>query len=84
MNKQGFDTLKSSTQIIPVVIGDAGKTMVISRKLLMRGLFVQGIRPPTVPGNSSRLRLTITAGHTDADIEFAIKTLKEVLHEEGL
>ena len=84
LNKEGFDTLKSSTQIIPVVIGDAEKTMAISRKLLAKGLFVQGIRPPTVPGNSSRLRLTITAGHTDADIEFAIKTLKEVLHEEGL
>ena len=84
LNKEGFDTLKSSTQIIPVVIGDAGKTMAISRKLLAKGLFVQGIRPPSVPKNSSRLRLTITAGHTDADIEFAIKTLKEVLREEGL
>lgn len=84
LNKQGFDTLKSSTQIIPVVIGDAEKTMAVSRKLLTRGLFVQGIRPPTVPENSSRLRLTVTAGHTDEDIEFAIKTLKEVLREEGL
>jgi len=84
LNKEGFDTLKSSTQIIPVVIGDAGKTMAISRKLLAKGLFVQGIRPPSVPENSSRLRLTVTAGHTDADIEFAIKTLKEVLREEGL
>lgn len=84
LNKEGFDTLKSSTQIIPVVIGDAEKTMAISRKLLARGLFVQGIRPPTVPENSSRLRLTITAGHTDEDIELAMKTLKEVLREEGL
>ena len=36
LNKQGFDTLKSSTQIIPVVIGDAEKTMAISRKLLAK------------------------------------------------
>src|SRR3989338_7747841 len=55
---------KSETPIIPIMIGDTKKTMAISQKLLARGFFISGIRPPTVPRDQSRLRLTITANHS--------------------
>ena len=55
--------------IVPVIIGDAANTMRISEHLLSHGVFAQGIRPPTVPSGSSRIRLAPIATHTDADID---------------
>ncbi len=56
----GFNTLNSCTQIIPVLIGDEKTTMEITEKLLENGIYVQGIRPPTVPENMCRLRISVT------------------------
>jgi glycine C-acetyltransferase len=67
----GFDTLGSSTHIVPVLVGEAAKTMEFSRRLLDKGVFVQGIRPPSVPVGSSRLRCTVMANHTAVDLEQA-------------
>ena len=49
----------SQTQIVPVEVGDATRTMELTERLLERGVFAQGIRPPTVPEGSSRLRFTV-------------------------
>ncbi len=74
------DTLAGSVgPIVPIVIGDPRDTLAATRALLERGVFVQGIRPPTVPAGTSRLRLTVQADHTPADLERAIETLNEVL-----
>lgn len=75
----GFDLLGSGTQIIPIVIGGADEVMEISNRLLERGIFIQGIRPPTVPGNTSRLRITLMATHTEEDIKKLLALLKEEL-----
>ena len=64
----GFDLMGSETQIVPVFVGPAETTMEFSRKLLERGVFVQGIRPPTVPAGSCRLRCTIMATHTPEEL----------------
>jgi len=71
----GFDTLGSETQIIPVFVGDAQKTMEFSRALLDEGVFVQGIRPPTVPVGSSRLRFTLMATHDVSDLQRVMKAV---------
>ncbi len=71
----GFDTLGSETQIIPVFVGDAQKTMEFSRALLDEGVFVQGIRPPTVPVGSSRLRFTLMATHDVSDLQRVLKAV---------
>lgn len=63
--------------IVPVVIGD--RALTVSRALLERGLFVQAIRPPTVPVGSSRLRITVQAGHREADLVAAAASIREVL-----
>lgn len=72
LKKNGFDTLKSSTHIIPLVTGGAKRTMEITGRLLDSGVFVQGIRPPTVPQGTSRLRITVSSEHTPTDLERAI------------
>jgi len=74
----GFDTLKSETQIIPVLVGDASLTMRMGEMLLEEGVFVQGIRPPTVPQGLSRLRMTPLAIHTQKELEFALDALGKV------
>ena len=75
LKEAGFNTLKSSTQIIPVLIGDEFSTMIITQRLLENGIYVQGIRPPTVPENMCRLRISATV---PVDIkEFEVNHEKE-------
>lgn len=76
----GFDTFGSTTQIIPVAVGNEAKTMEISKRLLENGVFIQGIRPPTVPPGTSRLRITVMASHTRADLDKAAASIKEALN----
>lgn len=61
--------------IIPIIIGDANKAQEASKKLLRQGLFVQAIRPPTVPKNSSRLRITISAKHSRQNLDLLTEAL---------
>lgn len=58
----------STTQILPVVVGDERKCMGLAAFLLDQGFYAQGIRPPTVPPGTSRLRVTTMATHTDAQM----------------
>lgn len=76
--KDNVRLLKSDSAIFPFIIGDAEKTMRLSQKLFDNGLIVQGIRPPTVPENSSRLRITLTASHLKTHIDDLVKNLKEI------
>lgn len=74
----GFDIMGSETQIVPVFVGPAKTTMAFSQELLEQGLFVQGIRPPTVPAGSCRLRCTIMATHETDDLEQAAESIARV------
>jgi len=80
LKEAGFDTMGSETPIIPVKVGDNSRTMEASRRLLDTGVFVQGIRPPTVPEGTSRLRVTVSAAHTPEDINTALSALGEALN----
>ncbi len=77
----GFDTMGSETPIIPISVGDAGKTMEFSRRLMQEGVFVSGIRPPTVPEGKSRLRATVMATHSYDDLNRAIEAFSKVGRE---
>src|SRR5205085_1058710 len=57
------------SQIIPVVLGDAGKTVNLANSLQQAGFDVRAVRPPTVPEGSSRLRISVHADHTESEIE---------------
>jgi 8-amino-7-oxononanoate synthase len=59
----------SDSAIAPLRVGDDQQVMLMTARMLKRGVFVQGIRPPTVPEGTSRLRVTLSANHTASDIE---------------
>lgn len=80
--KAGLMTLglaagESSTAIQPLIIGDADKAVVVANQLRERGLWVTAIRPPTVPKDTARLRITLTAAHKPSDIALLLNELKE-------
>ncbi len=77
----GMDLLGSTTQIIPVLSKDPEPTMKMSARLLEDGIFLQGIRPPTVAPGLCRLRATVMASHEPADLERAAKKILTV-HKE--
>ena len=66
--------------IIPILVGDSVKTVQVSQALLESGYFVQGIRPPTVPPGTSRLRIALSATHTPAQIEGLVQTLGQTFN----
>ena len=69
--------ISSETPIIPLKIGGVGETLAASQQLSEKGLYVPAIRPPTV--KEPRLRITVTASHTDEDIDRLVEALKELL-----
>ncbi len=80
----GARTMGSSTHIIPILVGRDDETMNLSEALLEAGLFAQGIRPPTVPKGTSRLRLTVTASLEAIEVERALEILAEVGRRHGV
>ena len=70
--------MDSQSQIVPVRIGDAARTMAISNHLFEEGIYLSGIRPPTVPDGESRLRLTLMANHSEVDINRLIQAMADV------
>lgn len=68
--------------ILPVLLGDAARAVALSRRLAEAGLFVPAIRPPTVPANTARLRVSLTAAHSDHDLEQLVEALM-ALAEDG-
>jgi len=69
----------SDTPIAPVMVGQDEAVMKISEAILEQRVFVQGIRPPTVPVGKSRLRVAISAGHTMEQLEIAAKSIDNAL-----
>ncbi len=67
----GFDVPDPPAAVVPVVIGEPDPAMALSARLLDAGVLVTAIRPPTVPNGTSRLRATVMATHTDAEIDRA-------------
>ena len=73
-----FNVISSESPIIPILIGDAQKAVDMSKSLYERGILIPAIRPPTVPVNSSRLRMTVMSTHTKEDLEILLEVLSEV------
>lgn len=76
--------MPSDTAVQPIVIGENPETMRAAAALYAQGLWVGGIRPPTVPQGTSRLRVTLAAGHTAAEVDqliAALNALERTIHE---
>jgi 8-amino-7-oxononanoate synthase len=68
----GFDVLPAEAAIIAVIIGPSDAALALAAGLREQGIFAPAIRPPTVPSGTARIRLAITAAHTEAHIERAL------------
>lgn len=79
LHDAGIYTLKSESQIIPIVIGDNERTLVIAEKLKEIGILVGAIRPPTVPKGTARLRISLSLGHSETDIQFALEHIIKIV-----
>ena len=77
---QGWQPSSSSSQIIPVMLGDPERTMQTALALRERGLFVPGIRPPTVPAGESLLRISLSYGHDAEMIARLVETLDKFVN----
>ncbi len=84
LRSAGFDTMGSVTQIVPIFAGEPETAMEFSRLLLDAGVYVQGIRPPTVPAGFCRLRCTVMATHTPADLDEALYAITKAGRQIGI
>jgi glycine C-acetyltransferase/8-amino-7-oxononanoate synthase len=79
----GLDLLGSTTQILPILTGEPPPTMAAAVRLLDEGIFLQGVRPPTVPAGRCRLRATVMATHDPAELEAAADRIVAAVRGEG-
>ena len=71
----GLPLMDSSTPIQPLLLGTEAAALAASDALVAAGIWVPAIRPPTVPAGASRLRITFSAAHTDADVDRLLEAL---------
>lgn len=81
---EGLAVGEGRSQIVPVEVGDPDRTMELCERILERGVFAQGIRPPTVPAGTSRLRFTVMSTHRREELEDAARTVGAAARELGI
>jgi len=69
------DADRPPTPIVPVILGDPDRALAAAAALLARGIFCPAVRPPTVPAGTSRLRISLTAGHTEENLDRLVAAL---------
>ena len=74
----GFDVLDSPTAILPIIVGETSKAIAMSKRLLEMGVFVIGFGYPVVPEGHARLRIQMSAAHTDQHIDALVDALKKL------
>jgi glycine C-acetyltransferase len=84
LTQLGFNTGQSESPIIPVIVGDGAKTMLLSDKLFAEGVFAQGIAFPTVARDKARVRTIVTATHSREQLQFALDAFAKVGRELGI
>jgi 8-amino-7-oxononanoate synthase len=82
MEALGLPIMESTTAIQPVPLGESARALRWSEALERRGLLVTAIRPPTVPAGSARLRVTLSAAHTEAQVDRLVDALGAIAQVE--
>jgi 8-amino-7-oxononanoate synthase len=70
--------LPSNTAVQPLVIGGNAEALAVADALNERGLLVPAIRPPTVPQGTARLRISLSAAHSEDDVNLLVETLNDI------
>lgn len=76
LDELGFDTRGSTTQIVPAVVGESERALAFAEALVERGVLGVAIRPPTVPAGTARVRFSLTAAHTERDVDAALAAIE--------
>ena len=84
LGKLGFDVPESTHPIVPVMLYDAKVAAEFAGRMLQKGVYVVGFSYPVVPQGKARIRTQVSAGHTKADLDFAIRCFAEVKAEMGI
>jgi 8-amino-7-oxononanoate synthase len=79
----GLPLMASETPIQPLMIGDNRQALALSEALWERGILITAIRPPTVPENSARLRISLSAAHTEKHLQQLLLALEEICPRRG-
>jgi 8-amino-7-oxononanoate synthase len=79
----GYDVGRPAAAIVPVFVGGGREAMALSSRLLDHGIFVPAIRPPSVPPGTARLRVTVTAAHTEEHLAAAVAAFASVRRGAG-
>ena len=82
--EEGVDIGKSNSQVMPVMVNNDARVLAVAEKIQDRGLFLNPVTYPAVPKHKSRLRVSVSAAHTEEDLEQAVQTIAGVLREEGI
>jgi 8-amino-7-oxononanoate synthase len=77
--RHGLPVLESNTPIQPLVLGGNSRALAVARVLEQQGFWVAPIRPPTVPDGKARLRITLTAAHTESEVDALVDVLASCL-----
>ena len=75
LKRYGFRTSDEPSHILPIIFGAEKDVLNVSKKLMNDGIFATAIRPPTVPENASRIRISITSDHSVDDLEQLLESL---------
>jgi glycine C-acetyltransferase/8-amino-7-oxononanoate synthase len=84
LTRLGFRLTDSASPILPIVIGDAQKTIAMADRLLDLGVYAPAIRPPTVPKETSRIRATVTSEHSRTQLDQALAAFEQAGREQGV
>lgn len=79
--ENGFYVAPENSQIVPVVISDSGKAVEIAGRLQSAGYDVRAVRPPTVPDNTARLRVSLNAGLSEKTLREFVSELTRIIYE---
>jgi glycine C-acetyltransferase len=82
--EEGVDIGKSTSQVMPVLVNDDAKVFAVAEKIQEGGLYLQPVTYPAVPKHKSRLRISVSAAHTEEDLEQAVQVIAGVLREQGI
>jgi glycine C-acetyltransferase len=82
--EEGIDIGKSTSQVMPVLVNNDAKVFAVAEKIQDRGLYLQPVTYPAVPKHKSRLRISVSAAHTEEELETAVQAIGGVLREEGI
>jgi glycine C-acetyltransferase len=82
--EEGIDIGKSNSQVMPVMVNNDAKVFAVAEKIQARGLFLNPVTYPAVPKHKSRLRISVSAAHSEQELEGAVQAIASVLREEGI